>query len=295
MYKLLLVLIAAFLMSCLKKLKEPKHGGPKVDSTAEIIEVPKSLKEISGISFVNDSIVAAIEDESGTLYFFDLNKKEIVRKYSFAEDGDYEDLVRKGNDMYVLRSDGVIYQIVDFVGPHPQITRYTTPLKSKNNMESLAYDAKNNRLLLAVKDRNLNKADKEEDFKCIYQFTLKDMKFHEEPVMRIYMKDIVNQFKGDALIEASKHFLKAVGNQNLNEIIRPSALTYNPKNGKLYVLSSINKLILVLNPDGSFSKVTRFTGKEFIQPEGIAFNSKGKLFVSNEGKKKKGNIIKLIE
>ncbi len=81
MYKLLLVLFPAFLLSCLNKPREAKHEGPKVDSTTEIIEVPKDLKEISGIAFVNDSVVAAVEDENGVLYFFDLYKKEIIYKW----------------------------------------------------------------------------------------------------------------------------------------------------------------------------------------------------------------------
>jgi len=295
MYKLLLVLLSTFLLSCLNKQREAKNVGPKVDSTTEIIEVPKDLKEISGISFLNDSVVAAVEDENGILYFFDLYKKKIIREFSFAEDGDYEDLARKGKDMYVVRADGVIYKIANFEDEHPQISYYETPLKSKNDIEGLAYDDKNDRLLLSVKEKNLSKTDKEDIAKNIYQFTLKDMKFHSEPAIRISLKDIEKQFKGDNLMEASKHFLKAAGNDNLNEVIKQSALTYHPKSGKLYVLSSINKFILILNEDGSFFKVVRFKGKEFIQPEGIAFNSKGELYISNEGKSKKGNIVKLIE
>lgn len=292
MNKTLLVFLATLLLSC-GNATEKVGKDVLVESTLEVIEVPKKLEEISGISFVNDTIVAAIEDENGVLYFFDLDKKEIVRKFSFAEDGDYEDLARKGNDMYVVRADGTIYEIANFTSEHPQVTYYKTALKSKHDIEGLAYDAKNNRLLLSVKEKNLNKNDKEEEVKNIYQFTLDDMKFHEEPAIRIHLKDIEDQFKGDELIEASKDFLKAVGNKNLNEVIKPSALTYHPSNGKLYVLSSINKFVLELNADGSFSKIIRFTGKEFRQPEGIAFNSKGEMYISNEGKSKKGNIIKL--
>ncbi len=295
MYKLLLLFFSIGLLSCQNGEKKSASQWKSYKSTTEVIDVPKDLKEISGISFVNDSIVAAIEDENGVLYFFDLNKKKIIREFSFAEEGDYEDLARKDNIMYVVRADGIIYQLVDFAGEHPQITYYKTPLKSENDIEGLAYDAKNDRLLLSVKGKNLSKADDEEEVKNIYQFTLKDMKFHEEPVFRIFLKDIEDQFRGDALMQASKHFLKAVGNNNLNKVIKPSALTYNPINGKLYVLSAINSFILVLNEDGSFDKIIRFGGSEFIQPEGIAFNSKGELFISNEGKKKKGNIVKITQ
>lgn len=294
MNKLLLLGLLISLSSCLNQQKKKSTSEVAIDSTHEVIEVPKKLKEISGISFVNDSVVAAIEDEHGVLYFFDLTTKEIINKFSFAEDGDYEDLARNGNDMYVVRSNGTIYEIANFQSEHPQITYYKTDLKEKNDIEGLAYDVENNRLLLSVKNKNLDKADREEELKNIYQFTLADKKFHEEPAFQIHLKDIENHFKGDKLIEVSKHLLKAMGNRNLNEVVRPSALTYHPKTGQLYVLSSINYFVVVLNADGSFAKIIRFRGPEFSQPEGIAFNSKGELFISNEGKSnKKGNIVKL--
>ncbi|WP_442795789.1 SdiA-regulated domain-containing protein [Pelobium manganitolerans] len=295
MNKLLLAFLIIACASCKNKKERDERKGPVLDSVSNVIEVPKDLKEISDLTFVNDSLVAAIEDEKGILYFFDLSSKKIVREFVFADDGDYEDLAQKGDTMYVVKANGTIYEIAKFMSEHPQVTYYKTPLKSKHDVEGLAYDAKNNRLLLSVKEKNLDKNHDEKEFKSIYQFTLKDMKFHEEPAIKIYLKDIEAQFKGDELLEASKDFLKAIGNKNLNEVIKPSALAFHPKTGQLYVLSSINKFILVLNADGSFSSVKRFNGAEFIQPEGIAFNAKNELYISNEGRNKKGNIVKLID
>ncbi len=296
MNKLLLAIVASVLMSCFNKVKNDTVANlPETDSVSNVIKLPKQLKEISGITFVNDSIIAAVEDENGVLYFFNLVKQEIVKEFPFAEKGDYEDLARNGDDMYVIRADGIIYEIANFTSEHPQVTFYKTPLKAKHDIEGLAYDKKNDRLLLSVKEKNLEKKDDENDVKNIYQFTLKDKKFHVKPAIQINLKDIDDQFKGDELIEASKDFLKAVGNENHNEIIKPTALTYHPITGELYILSATNKFILVLNDDGTFNRVRRFVGQEFSQPEGIAFNSKGELFISNEGVKKKGNIIKLID
>ncbi|MBU2046808.1 MAG: SdiA-regulated domain-containing protein, partial [Bacteroidetes bacterium] len=97
------------------------------------------------------------------------------------------------------------------------------------------------------------------------------------------------------LEEESKKFLKALGNKNLTEVIKPSAMAYHPLSGNLYVLSSINHIIVVLDQQGKFLKVIPFIGKEFRQPEGISFNSKGELYVSNEGRNVIGNIIKIKE
>ncbi|HEY0895038.1 MAG TPA: SdiA-regulated domain-containing protein, partial [Sphingobacteriaceae bacterium] len=136
--------------------------------------IPRELKEISGISFVNDSVVAAVQDETGVLYFYDIYKKAIVRQYPFAKSGDYEDVAVAGNTVYIVNSSGTIFRIDNFRGNPSPVIRYDTPLTEKNNIEGLAWDEKNNRLLLAAKDAGLaSPTDKE-----IYAFDLATGKLH---------------------------------------------------------------------------------------------------------------------
>ena len=256
----------------------------------EVYEMPKELTEISGITFINDSLIAAIEDENGIIYLYDMIKKEISRKIEFAKADDYEDLVLVDKDMYVVAANGTIFKIENFLVDKPVVSKFKTQLNEENNIESLAYDANNQTLLLIVKDKNLIK-DKEQ--KDIYSFSLATKVLNSTPVYSIKLQDIENQFKGDKLEETSKKFLKIVGNKNLNDIIKPTAMTFHPQTNDLYVLSSLNQIVIVLTKNNTLKKVIPFKGKDFIQPEGIAFNSKGELFISNEGKNKQGNIIKV--
>ena len=299
MYKIFLSSLCLLLCACLGQGKSQNNKSNVTEEITkenyEIIEVPKELKEISGITFIKDSVVAAIEDEHGLLYFFNIHKKEILRKFEFAKDGDYEDLVRVDNKIYVVESNGTIFEINDFDSIQPQVERYKTPLDKKNNIESIAYDKANQSLLLAVKDHNLNRDDKNNVEKDIYQFSLRSKKLDKHPFYQIKIKDIEDSYKGSPLEEESKKFLKALGNKNLTEVIKPSAMAYHPLTGNLYVLSSINHIIVVLDKQGKFLKIVPFIGKEFRQPEGISFNSKGELYVSNEGRKDIGNIIKIKE
>src|SRR6476659_5367872 len=228
----------------------------------EVIEVPESLKEISGITFINDSVVAAIEDEHGLLYFFNINRKEILRKFEFAKDGDYEDLVRVDDKIYIVESNGTIFEIDNFDSDNPKVEKYKTPLDKKNNIESITYNTVNQSLLLAVKDHNLDKEDHEKEEKDIYQFSLKSKELDQHPFYRIKIKDIEDSYKGSPLEEESKKFLKALGNKNLTEVIKPSAMAYHPITGNLYILSSINHIIIVLDKQGKFLKVVPFIGKE---------------------------------
>lgn len=294
MYKLLLCCLCLLLSACLGQGKsEAVNTAIDPELKYEVINLPSELTEISGITFVNDSIVAAIEDEHGILYFIDINTKQITKKYEFSKDGDYEDLVRVGNDIYVTESNGTIFEIQDFDTNNPKVDKYKTPLNKKNNIESITYNAKSQMLLLAVKDHNLNTDDKERKEKDIYQFSLKTKELDTNPVYNIKIKDIENFYKGGSLEEVSKKFLKTLGNKNLSEVITPSAMAYHPISGELYILSSINHIIVVLNSEGDFSTITKFGGVDFRQPEGISFNSKGELFISNEGRKQSGNIIKI--
>ncbi|MFC5282983.1 SdiA-regulated domain-containing protein [Pedobacter alpinus] len=293
MHKYLLLFFSFFFLSCFNNTKYNKADEQKETSENIVIDLPKKLQEISGITFITDSLVAAIEDEHGIIYYYDLGKQEIIKEYTFADDGDYEDIVKVGSDLYVVKSDGTIYEIRNFANKNPAVIHYNTPLKGKNDIEGLTYNKELNSLLLSVKEKNLDKNQK--DTKNIYQFSLIDKTLNEIPVYQIHFKDIESAFESDALIEASKKFLKAAGNDNLNEVIKPSALTYHPIDGNLYILSAINNMVIVLDKEGAFLNIIKLTGKEFTQPEGLAFNSKGEMFISNEGKNKKGNITKVYQ
>ncbi len=299
MYKIVLCCLSLILCSCFgqgnSQNSDSKAKLAPTKENNEIIEVPKELKEISGITFINDSVVAAIEDEHGLLYFFNINRKEILRKFEFAKDGDYEDLVRVDDKIYIIESNGSIFEINDFDSVKPKIEHYKTPLDKRNNIESIAYDSVNQSLLLAVKDHNLDNDDEEKKEKNIYRFSLKTKELDKNPFYKIRIKDIEDSYKGGPLEEESKKFLKALGNKNLTEVVKPSAMAFHPLTGNLYILSSINHIIIVLDKKGNFLKIVPFKGKEFRQPEGISFNSKGELYISNEAKNETGNIIKIKE
>ena len=296
MNRINILLLVVFLFSCVNSEKKTtgtvQEEQPKTFEPigGKLYKVPAELNEISGISFVNDSILVAVQDEEGILYFYDLFKEAIVHQYEFWKGKDYEDLAVVGDDLFVVNSSGTIYELKNFNKGHSTPLVHKTILSEENNIEGLAYDKKNNRLLLAVKDLSL---DKDESKKDIYEFNLNTKKLNEKAVYSIRLSDVEDYFKGDEIEEISKKLLKSLGNQNLNQVFRTSALSFHPQTGELYVLSSLNNIIAVLNEQGKISRILELDGKEFIQPEGLAFTSDGRLFVSNEGKNKRANIIEI--
>jgi uncharacterized protein YjiK len=74
---------------------------------------------------------------------------------------------------------------------------------------------------------------------------------------------------------------------------RPSAIARNPLNNEWYILSSVNKLLIVADKEWKVLAVHELNGNKFNQPEGIAFDLHGNLYISNEGDDlAEGNILK---
>ncbi len=234
-------------------------------------DMPAELKEISGISFINENRFACIQDELATVYIFNTTSGKIEKEISFGGAGDYEGIAVVGNDIYVGRSDGKIFEVAGYNNSKPVITAYSTHLKAKNNVEGLCYDKKNKRLLLAVKGKDAgNNA-----FKGLYGFDLASKNLAVDPVYKIDLKDPVwNEVKG-------------------KNKLQPSDVAIHPGNGDIYIIDGASPKLLVLGPDAVTKNLYFLTGSEFSQPEGISFSPSGELFISNEGVTKAGNILKV--
>lgn len=136
---------------------------------AEISNLPLKLNEVSGIHFLGDNLIAAVQDEKGKIYVYDLVKGEIVNNYNYVKQGDYEDLEIIGDKAFLLRSDGRIVSINGWDSEDPEVIKFNTPFTAKNNCEGLCFDKGNNNLLVALKGRpGFNKTQKKRPAKAIY-------------------------------------------------------------------------------------------------------------------------------
>ena len=51
-------------------------------------------------------------------------------------------------------------------------------------------------------------------------------------------------------------------------------------------------MLLIMDYSGTIKKFYQL-GKDFAQPKGITFSPQGEIFISNEGTKQSGNILKV--
>jgi len=226
-------------------------------------ELPELLNEVSGIAWVNDSILACIQDEEGVIYNYNLKTEEIVFDVQFSEAGDYEGVALNDTDAYVLRSDGRIYEVLNFMSDSISVSHFDTPFNEDNNLESLTYNPKTKNLITVSKDEDL----KEKNFKGLYEIPIATKIQKNSPVIKIDMN-----------AEAFASFQKKQAEKTFN----PSDIAIHPKSGDYYIVDGKNPKLLILSANGTFKDLHQLNKFHFAQPEGITFSPDGKLYIANE-------------
>ena len=86
--------------------------------------------------------------------------------------------------------------------------------------------------------------------------------------------------------------IKAI-NGKVERGFRPSALALNPVTNEWYIVSAVNKLLVVTNSQWKVLHAFPLSSNIFTQPEGIAFDNAGNMYISDEGDDlSDGNILK---
>ena len=299
-----LVLLASTLLACAQEASVP----PSIASTATdslladasvmappyafdrpdtLFRLPNSLREISGLTVLDEETLGAVQDEKGKLYLIDLNTGEIKDDPRFHKDGDFEDLARVDDRVFVLRSDGTLYEITNWRANKLESIKHKTKLSQKHDTEGLVYDAARARLLIACKEY-AGKGLKNK--KAIYAFDLTSMALTDEPVFTIDLAAFTEQVGAESgpngLVQRALGPALDLGG------FKPAALALHPITGHLYVISSVRKAIVVLNPDGTMETAWMLPDKLFRQPESMAFLPNGDLFIASEGNGKKATLMR---
>jgi len=274
-----ILLFAALAMlsgiSCIDKKVYPSPPGYDLNAPVKY-NMPENLTEISGIAFnhgIPDSVYAE-EDEKGRVYYFKQGEKDIEHT-EFGKPGDYEDIAIINKQVVMLRSDGIL-----FVFPLSQVRagQVTNVKKWKDILpqgeyEGLFADEASSQLYVLCKhcsDDNTSKTCSGYSFKVAADGSVK-----QSGTFAINVRDIAAKMGADKIT------------------FHPSAITKNFNTNEWYVLSSVNKVLVVVGADWKVKTVYPINPALFRQPEGIAFDNQHNLYISNEGDKiTPGNILK---
>lgn len=256
-----------------KSKQEIMKSGYNFSYPDERMELGKHLKEVSGIAYVpSTGQMLAQYDEKGDIFTIDFSKKnDLVGKVKFGGKGDYEDIVFTDTAVYMLLSPGIVSR-VSTKDSSLIATEYNLGLSGTNEFEAMYLEGDGKSLILLCKDCSKEK----DEIRKAYRFDLATQKFIAEPVYTIAISSIQKLLNDD----------KAE--------FKPSAAGINPTNGKLYIVASVGKIMVIASDKGVVEEVIKLDPVMYNQPEGLTFAPNGDLYISNEGGEGTATIFKFI-
>lgn len=269
------VILMVCCISCNMQNKAAVASPPGYDlAQPEKFKMPSSLLEISGISFRkgNSDTIFAIQDEEGKVFRLTWqNKKQTHAR--FAKNGDYEDIAILNEQVLVLKSNGELFSF-----PFSQMNNEDAEqvkawkhLVPPGEYEGLYGDEATGNIYLLCKD-----CETDNKQKTVTGYILSGTDSLRQ----------TGQFTID--MTAAK-----TGGGKIKKGFRPSALAYNPITREWFVISAANQLLVVTDDNWHIKETYHLDSGIFNQPEGIAFDKAGNLYISNEGDElTDGNILK---
>jgi len=248
--------------------------------------LPSSLKEISDISLLSDSEVVCVEDERGIVYVYNLETSQVTDTVRFAAKGDYEGLAMVNSTVFVLRSDGRLFELSS-LKRHPSVRTYDLRLPITES-EGLCFDPVHNRLLVAPKSRNQGGFGK--DIRPIFAFTLPQRVVSTSPVLEISLHDI-RRFAKHHGLPLPRRLDREKNRMHAALRFEPSAIAVHPISGDIFILSSVDHLLVSCTSSGTITGYTLLDAGLFRQPEGLAFFPSGDLLISNEAAGKEATLL----
>jgi hypothetical protein len=253
------------------------------------ITLPSSLQEISGTVILDSTAIACIQDENGILYIYDMLRYRIRKEISFGINGDYEGITKVNHTLYVLRSDGVLFEIEDYTANKLKVKEYKTGIPAVNN-EGICYDESNNRLLIGEKGK-INKDPLNKNYRCIYAFDLKSKALDQTPVFNFNTIDINISAKMQGIMLPKKKNKKG----DLEDVtlkLNTSEIGIHPISKQLYILSATDHCLFIFNLNGTLEHIEQLNQAMFNKPESLSFYPNGDLLITNEGQAHLPTLLK---
>lgn len=251
--------------------------------------LPAELNEISGLVFdTTGHAIYTVNDEMGTIHKLTMGDS-IQAQMHFGNDGDYEGIELVNGHFYVLESDGDLYQIpaAGFGSGNDSVGyRKFESIWDKMDAEGLCYLPSRNLLLIAVKDFK-----GEDGQKRILGFDLQTETFLESPVFLISVEEIAHVLFNTPFEKFSLKVNRTLATEKPNDFFKPSGIAVHPFRDEIYVINGTNNLMAIFDLDMHLLSVHPLALPEFRQPEGITFDSRGTMYISNEARGRTANIL----
>ena len=229
--------------------------------------LPKRLREISGLAATEDGRVFGHDDERGVVYELDYRAGRIVK--SFGDESirdDFEGIAIAGLDFYLMTSNGRIYRTREGQdGERVTFSVAETGLGERCELEGLAWDADARMLLLPCK---LPRTSQLKGRIAVFAFS---------PVLSRLVPG--SGFEVDERDLASR-----IGAEHFN----PSSIEMSP--GGVLLLAGRQHALAEIDRAGGIVAAVRLSKTYHRQPEGVTLSPEGDLIVADEGEEGRSRL-----
>jgi hypothetical protein len=266
----------------------------KLSEPDQKFRLSNKLNEVSGINVTRDGKAVLIDDEIGSLFYYSLSTQKTIDTVAFSKTDNWEDLYVTNDTVYVLRNSGELAEVTRIKGDTAQvkIRIVNTGLHVSNDAEGLCYDKESKLFLIACKGNPglKNSTEKYKGRKAIYGYNFKTGHLNSTPVFLINVHKVESMILGTQtnLIRRIMNLF----NVPTKSVFQPAGIAIHPISGDIYVISAVGKVLILLDRKGTIKAARKLPPKLFTQPEGIAFDTAGNMFISNEERSGVGNILK---
>lgn len=236
-------------------------------------KLPGRLQEISGLALSENGTVLAHDDEEGTVFAVDLATGTVAKSFELTDargriDADFEGLAVAGGRVYLVTSDGHVYEAAEGVaGGRAPCVVYDTRLGKDYEIEGLAYEPGARELLLASKAA---RGTASRGPLYVFRWSTETKRLVEGGRIAIPVRDIAKRLGRGAFA--------------------PSGIERHPLSGNYVLVAGPQHALAEIAPDGTLLGARELSGQWHRQPEGITFAADGRLIVSDEGASKRARL-----
>lgn len=260
----------------------------RLEQPDQIWELPFELREISGLTVAPRGGLFVVQDEHGHVFHVDTGPLSVTDWVRFAGSGDFEGVEWVRDTLWVLRSDGKLYEFSDQDRDNAEDEKYQPELPDKADFEGLGFDPLTDRLLLAPKEP-VSWGDYDEDY---YRpiFALPRRSPDSVGLWQVLdLRDVRSYLERYAAAEGLTELAESF-NPDKKSACKPSAIAVHPHRNEVYLLASVGKILLVYSREGELMHVRDLRALDLEQPEGMAFDRDGNLYLSSEGQGRPARI-----
>lgn len=244
------------------------HQQPPELVPHRVLELPLALREISGLAVTSDGLLLALQDEDGDVYEIEPDSGDVLRRVRFAGNGDFEALTLDSSGVYLIRSDGRVYSGSLAQGEEDvDGQRHDIDIHASCDVESADVRPGTDELWIGCKESPGRRMGRTRAFYAVTLSGFRDTKRKVEPLLSARLEAPADPRDGSPM---------RLG------LFKPSGMAFLDQNRYL-IVSSVYPTLFEFHTDGRLLNAWGLPRDILPQPEGIAVNAEGDVYVASEG------------